>query len=164
MTMTSHPSTPTLETVYARFIRVTATLAGRDPEEDLATFGELLLLRDHLFERLELPITEHNSLRLYDYAEAGLPLQALLSDVDHFFPQSVVDDEGLMLSALATYFRWRRVDTRHARLYDVLAFLGVPYHSHNVAAATAWLDGVLAYPTLKALLARDDAQLDAAIC
>ena len=59
-----------LTDVYERLCGVVRRLDGRPPEEDLATFGELLLLRDAIFEGLALPVTAHNSLRLYDCAEA----------------------------------------------------------------------------------------------
>ncbi len=164
MTMIPLPQRPSTATVYARFTTVTEALAGRDPEEDLETFGEFLLLRDHLFERLGLPVTAHNSLRLYDCAEGALPIEAFLSDTDHFFPASVLADEGLLLSALAIYFSWRDVTDHDSRIYDVLAFLGVPFHSHNVAAITGWLECSVSYSMLRAVISDDEVLLNAAVC
>lgn len=163
MTMIPFQPRHDLTSAWARFRDVTARLAGRDPEDDLAVFGEFLLLRDELFERLALPVTAHNSLRLYDFAEANLPIEAFLADVDAFLPASIVGDEALFCSALATYFGWRDVEAGDARVYDAEAFLGVPHHPHNAATIGAWLDGELDWGTVRTSLSRDPGYLDTAL-
>lgn len=163
MTMIPFQRRHDLTSAWARFRDVTARLAGRDPEENLAVFGEFLLLRDELFRRLALPVTAHNSLRLYDFAEADLPVEAFLADVDAFLPEPIATDEALLQSALATYFGWREVAAGDGRVYDAEAFLRVPHHPHNSAAVGAWLAGQLDWATLQLSLARDLDYLDTSI-
>jgi|GEM_PF-3344599 len=163
MTMIPFQRRHDLTSAWARFRDVTARLAGKDPEDDLAVFGEFLLLRDELFLRLALPVTAHNSLRLYDCAEADLPIEVFLADVDAFFPDALVEDEALFQSALATYYGWRHVEQADARVYDAEAFLRVPHHPHNAAAVGAWLAGDLGWHATRAWVSRDSAYLDAAM-
>lgn len=163
MTMIPHQRRHDLTAAWARFRDVTARLVGRDPEDDLAVFGEFLLLRDDLFRRLALPVTAHNSLRLYDCAEAGLSVDVFLGDVDAFLPAAIVDDEALFRSALHTYFSWRDVPTGDARVYDAEAFLRFPHHPHNAAALGAWLDHDLDWLHARAHLSRDLDFLDGAL-
>lgn len=164
MTMIPGSQRPSLDATWSRFMAVTDRLAGKDPLEELATFGEFLLLRDALFARLMLPVTAHNSLRLYDCAEAHRDLDAFLEDVDAFLPAAVVDDELLLLAALSGYFDAREVHGLDARVYDVEAFLGVPHHRHNDAVVRAWLVGAVDYVTLRSHVSGDAEHLDAALC
>ena len=163
MTMIPLQRSHDLHLTWTRFHEVTTRLAGHDPEDDLAVFGEFLLLRDELFNRLALPVTAHNSLRLYDFAAAGLSLDNFLDDVDTFLPSPMLDDEAVFLSALATYCKWRDVTSADARVYDAEAFLHVPHHPHNAAVVGAWLRGLLDWVATRAHLSRDPDFLDAAV-
>lgn len=164
MTMIPRPHRPTLDATWSRFMAVTDRLAGKDPLDELAIFGEFLMLRDALFARLMLPVTAHNSLRLFDCAEARRDLDAFLEDVDAFLPAAVVDDEVLLLGALEGYFDAREVRGLDARVYDVEAFLGVPHHRHNDAVVRAWLSGAIDFVTLRSHVSGDPERLDAALC
>lgn len=175
MSLVPEPSRPDLSASWSRFRVVTKRLAatefaaGEAPggapssTEDLALFGEFLLARDALFARLALPVTAHNSLRLYDFALAGASLERFLEDVDAPLPRALLTDEGLFLSALATYCGWRGVREFDARVYDAEAFLGVPHHPHNAAVLAAWLRGDLDWLTARTHLARDEEALDFAL-
>ncbi len=105
-------------------------------------------------------MTAHNSLRLYDCAEAGLSVDVFLGDADAFLPAAIVDDEALFRSALLTYFGWRDVPDGDARVYDAEAFLRVPHHPHNTAALGAWLDGDLDWLSARTHLSRHPELLD----
>ena len=163
MTMTRLTPRPPVDAIYLRFGELAQRLDGQAPQDDLETFGEFLIIRDALFEDLDLPVTRHNSLRLYDCAIAGADLDAFLGDVDHFWPASIVSDEALFLSALATYFGWRGVVEDDARVYDIEGFLGVPHHRHNTAAVGAWLSDDMGWLELRASLSLDAEWLDYAV-
>lgn len=131
--------------------------------DDLETLGEFLLLRESLFKALDLPVTAHNSLRLFDVALAGLPLEVFLADVDHHLPPAILDDGDLFASALAVFFAWRGVTDPDARVYDAEAFLRVAHHPHNVAAIGAWLAGTLGWVALRASASADARFLERAV-
>jgi hypothetical protein len=156
--------TSSLKELFQQYQATAASIAGHEPEDDLATFGAFLIARDVLFQRLAIPVTAHNSLRLYDTALADEDLDDFLLDADHFFPSAIVRDEALFLSALATYFGWRSVHELDARVYDIEAFLDVQHHRHNTAVVTAWLAGTLGYSHVHSHVSADGTWLEHAIC
>jgi len=144
-----------LSGTWRRFGATTRALTAGSMSDDLETLADFLELRLHLFDRLNLPVTVHNSLRMCDCAESGGSLETYLRDVDHFLPCAITDDEELFLSTLAIYFGWRGVTDADARVFDIEAFLRVPHEPHHAAAIGAWLDGTLPWFSLRAALVQD---------
>ncbi|MCA9514264.1 MAG: hypothetical protein KC635_04920 [Myxococcales bacterium] len=153
----------TLEQRFSALGRAARRLEGRALGADLETLGEFLILRESLFAALDLPMTAHNSLRLFDVAIADHPLEVFLADVDHHFPSALFDDGDLFASALAVFFAWRGVTEADARVYDAEAFLRVAHHPHNTAAIGAWLAGRIDWVALRASVSADAAFLERAV-
>lgn len=149
--------------LFARFASANARLRGCDPADDLDGFVALLRARDALLGALDLPATAHNLATLCAAADRGDSLDAWLAVADHPLPRAVLDDEALLLTALASYFHLRGVTDWVSRLYDVEAFLGALHHPHNLGAIGAWLRGQLPFLTMRAALSSDPAFLASSI-
>ncbi|HRE89490.1 MAG TPA: hypothetical protein PK095_10145, partial [Myxococcota bacterium] len=94
----------------------------------------------------------HNTDRLVTWALTGLSLRTLIRDVDVYFPDPMISDEGLFFSAFAMHCRRRRAYTTKARRHECAALLRLDAARHG-PVIDALLAGLLS-PSAALLFAR----------
>ena len=110
-------------TLFSKLKKALVPLATTDKRPTLNEVRAAVRLRTDLLGALNLPPTRHNTDRLVTWALTGLSLRTLIRDVDVYFPDAMLADEALFLSAFAMHCRRRRAFTLKARRHECAALL-----------------------------------------
>ena len=142
-------------TLFSKLKRALAPLAGTRTTPTMREVMTAMHLRRALLDTLALPPTRHNTDRLVTWALAGLPLRTFIRDVDVFFPDAALADDGLFLASMSAHCAHRRVLTKRARRAECAALLRLD-PATRAPLIDALLDGMLT-PSAVLLLARSPA-------